>query len=296
MKMYCISETSAEQLPILFNSYSNDEEDHIHDYIELIYIFSGSGKHCINGKTYPIKKGCILYVDYGQVHSFSVSENMSYVNFLIRPEYFSDKLKDEQKIDSVFKWLGLDNLAAASQTQMAFFDSKACSDIEHLIIKILEENSERKCGFETVIKAGITDILVYMLRNTVTADYLETQIEPTSEIKKVVEYLDNHSNEKITLKNLSEMCNYSQDYLSKLMKVNFGAGFSEYLLKKRISNAVYLLMTTNHSISEISQNVGFTNKTHFYKMFEKYLGIKPSFIREYTRKGQNRVQFKIIDV
>lgn len=296
MKMYCISESSTEQLPILFNSYSYDEVDHIHDYIELIYIFSGSGKHYIDGKTYPVKKGCILYVDYGQVHSFSVSENMSYVNFLIKPEYFSDRLKDEKNFDSVFKWLGLGSLAEASQTQMAFFDSKACSDIEHMIIKMLEENRDRECGFETVIKDGITDILVYMLRNTVTTDYLETQTELTSEIKKVVEYLDKHSNEKITLKNLSEMCNYSQDYLSKLMKTNFGAGFSEYLLKKRISNAVHLLMTTDLSIFEISQNVGFTNKTHFYKMFEKYLGIKPSFIREYTRKGQNRVQFKIIDV
>lgn len=294
--MYCISESSTERLPILFNSYSYDEVDHIHDYIELIYIFSGSGKHYIDGKTYPVKKGCILYVDYGQVHSFSVSENMSYVNFLIKPEYFSDKLKDEKNFDSVFKWLGLGSLAEASQTQMAFFDSKACSDIEHMIIKMLEENRDRECGFETVIKDGITDILVYMLRNTVTTDYLETQTELTSEIKKVVEYLDKHSNEKITLKNLSEMCNYSQDYLSKLMKANFGAGFSEYLLKKRISNAVHLLMTTDFSIFEISQNVGFTNKTHFYKMFEKYLGIKPSFIREYIRKCQNRVQFKIIDV
>lgn len=296
LKMFRISESSTEKLPILFNSYSHDDAEHIHDYIELVYVFSGSGIHHVDGVKYALKKGCLLYIDYGQVHSFTALENMSYVNFLIKPEYFSETIRGKKSIDDVFGLPELSDVPKANNTQMAYFEGKECADVEHLIFKMMEENHDCNQGFETIIKNDVMNLLIYMRRKLVTEIFLKKSAEIPPELQRVIEYIDKHSGEKITLKLMSEMCNYSQDYLSKLLKVHFGSNFSEYLIKKRVNSAVYILMTTDLSIFEVSQMAGFTNKTHFYKMFKKYLGIKPSFIRAYKATCKNKVQFDIVNV
>lgn len=296
MKMFRISESSTEKLPILFNSYSHDDAEHVHDFIELVYVFSGSGIHHVDGIAYTLKKGCLLYIDYGQVHSFTALENMSYVNFLIKPEYFSETLCGKKKLDAIFELSGLAGIEKANNTQMAYFEGKDCTDVEHLIFKMMEENHNRNNGFEIIIKNDILNLLIYMRRHLVTEGFLKKSAEIPPELRKVIEYIDKHSGEKITLKHMSEMCNYSQDYLSKLLKAHFGSNFSEYLLKKRVNKAVYILMTTDLSIFEVSQIAGFTNKTHFYKMFKKYLGIKPSFIRSYKANCKNKVQFDVVNI
>ena len=64
-------------------------------------------------------------------------------------------------------------------------------------------------------------------------------------------------------------------------------------MKRRINKAMNLLIETDISIQEISITSGFNNKTHFYRTFKKYIGVKPSFIRVYRKNFTSYVHSAI---
>ena len=47
-----------------------DETPHTHEFIEIVYILSGRMTHRINGQTYEVQHGDILFMNYGCIHEF----------------------------------------------------------------------------------------------------------------------------------------------------------------------------------------------------------------------------------
>ena len=65
-----------------------DEEIHDHDFVEIVYIIEGSGRHYINDEEFAIKAGDLLFVNYGCTHAFLVNERLVAYNLMIRVDYF----------------------------------------------------------------------------------------------------------------------------------------------------------------------------------------------------------------
>ncbi len=81
-----------------------DEEIHDHDFVEIVYIIEGSGRHYINDEEFAIKAGDLLFVNYGCTHAFLVDERLVAYNLMIRVDYF---IKNMIKEDNLFYMLAL---------------------------------------------------------------------------------------------------------------------------------------------------------------------------------------------
>jgi mannose-6-phosphate isomerase-like protein (cupin superfamily) len=55
-----------ENISITKNKVKIAELPHTHEFIELVYIFSGSGRQCVNGISYNVSKGDLLFINYNQ--------------------------------------------------------------------------------------------------------------------------------------------------------------------------------------------------------------------------------------
>ena len=53
------------------NESSMVETIHRHDFIEIIYILSGESEQVIDGVSYSVKRGDVLFINYGSTHSFT---------------------------------------------------------------------------------------------------------------------------------------------------------------------------------------------------------------------------------
>ena len=293
MKIYPYITDSSGNIPITLNLYSHDEPKHMHDYIELVYVFSGSGMHYVNDIPYHLSRGSLLFIDFGQVHEYTCLDNMSYVNFKLRPEYFSDSLKGKTSIKDIFSLAEFQKLPKNENSRMAHFEGHLCLRIEQLIFSILEENLTRAPGFKNIIKNSLRNLLIQLKRNLINENEFSHETAVPERLRAALDYINEHCGEKITLKKASDICSYSEVYFSRLLKTYFGCGFSEYLMKRRINKAMNLLIETDISIQEISIISGFNNKTHFYRTFKKYIGVKPSFIRVYRQNFTNYVHSAI---
>lgn len=101
-----------------------------------------------------------------------------------------------------------------------------------------------------------------------------------SVLSQIIEEIQKHYTENITLSGMSEKYGISVGHLSSLLKAELGISFTEYITSKRIQKARELLADFNLSIDEIAERVGYNDYFYFIKVFKKHMGISPSKYRK----------------
>lgn len=96
---------------------------------------------------------------------------------------------------------------------------------------------------------------------------------------KVHEYIHSNSNSKITTESISSHFGYNPDHLSRIMKKNYGRTLKEDVSFERINAAKTLLRTTNYTITEIAEILGYTDVNLFQKFFRYHTGYTPTEFR-----------------
>ncbi|QYR22383.1 AraC family transcriptional regulator [Paenibacillus sp. sptzw28] len=95
----------------------------------------------------------------------------------------------------------------------------------------------------------------------------------------VKNYMDLHFNENINLQTLADLTGYSCDRFRHKFKESTGYSPNQYLLLKRLESAKEKLLFTNKSVTEISQESGFSSSSQFCHLFKKYTGEAPTKLR-----------------
>jgi len=98
-------------------------------------------------------------------------------------------------------------------------------------------------------------------------------------IRGVKQYLDQHTNNRITLKELAEKSGMSVPHLSAEFKRCYGDSPINYLIGLRLQQARYLLLDQQLQVSEIARRVGYDDIFHFSKLFKKHFGLSPRAMR-----------------
>ncbi len=94
-------------------------------------------------------------------------------------------------------------------------------------------------------------------------------------IYKVKDYLSCNLHSSPNIRNLAAGSGMSEPKLRKLFKQTFGKGVFEYYQSLRMQEAVRLLKEERLSVSEVGYKLGFTNLSHFTRVFEENIGMKP---------------------
>jgi two-component system response regulator YesN len=99
-------------------------------------------------------------------------------------------------------------------------------------------------------------------------------------VRNVIQYIDEHYNENISLKRLGDTFHASPNYISRLFKQEVGRGLFDYINVIRIGKAKELLKDYRYKIYEIAEMVGFNSQVHFAIVFNKYEGMSPKDYRK----------------
>jgi AraC-like DNA-binding protein len=99
-------------------------------------------------------------------------------------------------------------------------------------------------------------------------------------IYKVKELMLEHIEIPPVINGLAACANMSPSKLKRLFKQIFGDSIFSYYQKFRMKEAARLLKEEKLSVSEVGYRLGFTNLSHFAKVFKEHIGIKP---KEYSR-------------
>ena len=96
---------------------------------------------------------------------------------------------------------------------------------------------------------------------------------------KAVDHINYNYASPITMDDLCGAAGVSKQHLCLLFRNTLNMRPMEYTAKRRIQEAKALLMGTDKSIEEISEEVGFGSESYFCKLFKRYEGITPTDFR-----------------
>lgn len=110
--------------------------------------------------------------------------------------------------------------------------------------------------------------------------YDDDQTDEKPLIRNVKNYIESNLGFELCIQNIADAFFYNPRYLCRLFRKETGRSLNDYILSRRLKKAKKLLTTTNHSIIDISAEIGFKNVTYFNKVFKTQFQTTPTAYRK----------------
>ena len=270
---YLMMESDIKSLSFQLESITKSKYDsdwhstlHTHPFTELFYVVDGKGEFNIQGQRFPVKANDFVIINPQVEHTelSSPDEPLEYIVLGIRGLSFS-------------------NLTPVSEGghPFSFFNLRdEQKDILRYLNAMVQEATSQPMSYELVCHNLLEILLIKILRHQHFDLEVGKQSKATKDISFIKHYLETYYHESIQLEDLASMTHLSRFYISHSFKKEIGMSPMEYLIDIRIKESKILLRTTNYSISQVADIVGFTTPTYFSKQFRKSTGISPTDYRE----------------
>jgi AraC-like DNA-binding protein/quercetin dioxygenase-like cupin family protein len=279
VKQYTLSQFINREENIALQSYLTQhvEPEHTHEFIEIVYILSGSGKHMIGEKQYPVCRGDLLFISIGQTHAFTSNGDMEIVNCLIHPDFIDHEWLHE---GNALEILALSSFAdfdipAEKLIPYVHFAGSELLEVEQLIKSMISEFTEKPTNYRTALKGYLMVLLTRIFRAVQASGHGAILGQVSRITPDILQYIETNLSRKISLQELAQRCFYNPSYFSRIFRETFGKSLTEFIAEKRVQEADRLLCETDLSVEEIASQVGYQDRRQFYEVYKRIMGIAP---------------------
>ena len=248
---------------------------HHHDFYEVYLLISGSVTYCVEGQLIELTPGDLLLISPQELHQvFLRPDNRVYERFVlwIKPQLVKHLSSEQSALDSVLRF------------SRPGYRNKFCTTAEEyqhirsLLQQLHQETTQNRFGSDLLHESLLTQILVAINRLAEDVSAIHAD-HPSNNITQMVDYINRHYNEPITLDTLSELFYLSKSHISHAFKEQVGTSVYRYIIKKRLQIARDLLAHGGNP-SQVSASCGFSDYIGFYRAFKAEYGTSP---REYIQ-------------
>ena len=244
----------------------------IYDY-ELIYLEKGNFTFIYSERSYRCKAGDIIFIRPGIPHSFlldngEISQPHIHFDITQRPqsEFIPISFKDTDKM---------------SNEERARIHKDYFSSYSHVPLLDIQNKTEFLDVFYHIISGGLDDIMKKSLMIKLLAIIINENFQELRQSEKqlnvvnqIKDYIDAGNGMGMTLDDFAKTFFYNKFYLERKFKETFGVKLIEYRNEKRMELAKNLLKL--HSVSEVSELVGYQSIYSFSRAYKSFFGYSPS--------------------
>lgn len=252
--------------------------EHTHDFIEIVYVRSGSATEHVNDSVYEIGRGDFTFINYGSTHRFIPHGDFSYTNLCFAPETLGDEIITPENAFALLQLTAFDEIRRESDSGVVSFGAGEREEIEALLAAMQREYDAKAPSWQTVLKSYMNILLVRMLRR-ITAGQNETGEADGKTWRALSDYIDQNLGGELSLSALAGKCFYNPSYFSRAFKEKFGMTLTEYINKRKIEYAIALAADGELSVEMIAERAGFSSKSALYRTFQKVKGVSFSDFR-----------------
>lgn len=258
--------------------------EHKHDYVELNYILSGKSTQIVGEEEVSLKRGDLLFMGLGMSHEiFPCEKEDIIINFIIKREFFKYIFEFISGTTSLSNFL-VDAVFKSFSPKALIFETIENKEIQELINKITME-LKKDGEFEEVRLKFLIGLLVVELMKLDAVEINRNSYDRNI-LLDVLTYIEKNYRDA-TLNEISESLNLKNYNLAKLIKKECNLTFKELVKEVRIKKISELLLSSNLSINDLAEEVGFCNSSHFYKIFKGKYGISP---KEFRNLAKNKIK------
>lgn len=268
MKAFHEVRNYTSDLMVWHSSYENISfVAHWQKEIELVYIRSGQASFHVADHSFTAYAGDLVICESGQIHYSDSYHTKNLLDFLI----FDTNLISSRFQNPHFK---TPLVTAAELKEYGLFDS-----LERLFSLVPEELDKKQPYYKDIVSAAICEFW-YLLKRKLPSVKKENDISRRvrllEEFQEVLDYIDKHYFEDMTLEQISTMMHFSPSHFSKTFKKLMGMNYVTYINMVRIEQAIQRLGTGQYRMIDIALECGFTNIRSFNRVFKEITGYTPT--------------------
>ena len=255
---------------------------HVHDWIELCYVYSGRCILSIQGEALSLKEGELVLISANTPHALSrCGENDILVNFVLTQEYLNTAFLQRLERDSMLTQFLVQAFNSQTHEQhYIFFHASPGHRLASFILLFLCEFYDPSIASTNMLDS-LMSLIICELINLFE---LESQRDAShaSSLYAILRYIELNCT-TCTLKEIAAHFGMHPNYFSAWIKEQTGKSYKELVQAHRLQQEAYLLRSTKLSTAEICFHIGYQNTGFFFQKFQDYYGCTP---KEY-RKEQN---------
>jgi AraC family transcriptional regulator, transcriptional activator of pobA len=251
-------------------------EPHRHDYHELIWIRSGSGRHLIDGAPLPIEEDTVTIIGRGQVHVFEEGEDLHGAVLRLRDELLPG---DAQRLPA--SWL----LSGRCGRSVPVPDDRA--DQLEALLRALDDELRRPAGPESSqLRGHLISVVLLWLERWYDADREEHPDFDAAEVqllRRFIPVLERDYAGHHDAGHYADELRVPQAALSRALSALTGRGTKELVLDRVMAEAARLLRFTDLTVQQVALRVGFDDPLYFSRAFKRHFGDSPVAYRAQSR-------------
>ncbi|MBQ8803230.1 MAG: helix-turn-helix transcriptional regulator [Tyzzerella sp.] len=254
---------------------------HWHKEWELIRIRKGTVTLHVDDCEYTAREGDILLFRESMLHGSPPPEDVAYdcLVFDLRGLFQGNELL-KKHLRPIYRMESLPDI---------YYPKESNTDIYPYVAELMDihyhyqQNSSDANFLELVTVSTLSHLFLRILQNghySGNTEAVPSSKHRISQIKAVLEYMELHYKEEITLDDLGNIANMNPRYLCRIFKQITSLSPMDYVNYLRIEQTCTLLTTTTLPIIEIALDCGFNDCSYFTRVFKKRKGMTP---REYRK-------------
>lgn len=251
---------------------------HQHDFYEVYFFINGNVEYSVEGKIFEMKKGDLLLINPLELHQPRISETQGdyerIVLWINKDFLFSLSSNDT----SLSRCFDSTNPGHSNLIRLSF---SAQEELKSMLTELIREQSSDNYAKDLASRAILLRILVEL--NRLSLRYAEKHDKESSFsplILSVLDYINHHYCEKLSLSTIADRFFVSKYYLSHAFNSVVGTSVHRYIILKRLIHAKQML-SSGIKPTTVASNCGFSDYAGFYRAFTGEYGVTPA---EYSKK------------
>ena len=244
--------------------------EHGHNFFELAFIRSGTGKHILNQSECKYHPGQLYLMTPEDTHHFLIETKtefffLRFTNMYLEKNNFGrDSL---QRLEYILQ-------NANHHNECILKNISDRSFIVPVIDTIYQELTFKRLYNEDLIHQLINTLIIIVARNI--ANFLPDYISETTEEKavKILQYIQQniYDPEKLKAQQISNVFSVSTAYVGRYFKKHTNDTLQQYIAKYKVNLIEHRIKFSDKRMNEIAYEFGFTDVSHLNKFFRKQKG------------------------
>ncbi len=249
--------------------------EHTHDYVELVFMCSGSTTHIVNGRTITLNAGELLFLGQNAKQEIMPAGLGDVaVNFIILPDFFENSLLMLGEEPTPLRNFVLSCLSKDSGGYLHFKVSDVLP-IQNIMENLLWTLRNDMPNKRNINQTTMGLLFILLLNHTDRLAYENDQQEIVFRVMRYIE--SNYRSGSLEDCAAHLYCDYY--WLSREIKKKTGKTYIELVQDRRLSQAAFLLKNTRMSVACIAHSVGYENISFFHRLFSVRFGMSPKEMR-----------------
>lgn len=249
---------------------------HYHDFHKILILLSGDITYCIEGRSYDLLPNDIVLVGAGEVHRPIIKSDGVYERIIIyvSPDFLSNYPEPESDLGLCIR------RATAEQSHVLRILNARSSKLDSAIQALDRSLTDTDYACALHQEVLFLEFMIQLNRTALHNGITFIENSPSDEkIVAILDYLNSHLTEDISIDDLSARFFLSRSYLMHTFKEQTGYTIGHYLSTKRLLLAKKLI-AEGTPITEVCYACGFKNYSTFSRAYKKNFGEAPRDFRQ----------------